>query len=214
MADLYARQGLHARALAVYRRLLERDPGDATLRTRIAELEALSPGARREVDVEKLARDWAEGPGDTGELSTPFAWTPTRGSRPQRSGPTAREYFRGLLSWEPGSEVQAAPAPAAEQAAEAAVVEDALAPETESAPPSLELEPPAAALDVAPEPVVAVASLAPDTVSVVHLAPRGTPLPIASLTPDAVPIASLAPDAVPIASLAPDDLSGWNTPLQ
>jgi tetratricopeptide (TPR) repeat protein len=203
MADLYARQGLHARALAIYRQLLERDPEDATLRTRIAELAPLPPGARREVDVEKLARDWAEGPRDTGELSTPFAWTPTRGSRPQRSGPAAREYFRGLLTWEPGAEASAPPA--AEPAAAAPVDEEVL-------------EPPADTLDVAPEPVVAIAALAPDPVSVAQLAPHGTPVPIASLAPDAVPIASLAPDAVPIASLAPDqtgdDSSGWNRPLR
>ena len=199
MADLYARQGLNDRALAVYRQLLERDPADAGLRARIAELEGVTPGARREADVEKLARDWAEGPRVTGDLSTPFAWAPKLRSQPQRSGPAAHEYFRGLLSWEPGSvppPTSALAPEAGEAVAEAAAVDEVI----------VELESPAAALDTAPEEVVAIDALSPDAI------------PITSLAPAAVPIASLAPVVVPIASLAPDptgeENSGWNTQLQ
>ena len=107
MADLYARQGLYGRALHVYQRLVERDPDDAALRERVRELQSLSGkivgGAPDPEDVETLARDWAEGPGETGELSTPFAWAPSNDATPERpAGPSAREYFQGLLSWASG----------------------------------------------------------------------------------------------------------------
>ena len=51
MAELYARQGHHAEAVAVYRGLLERQPGDPRLQARLGELEAalaaVAPPPRR-----------------------------------------------------------------------------------------------------------------------------------------------------------------------
>ena len=207
MADLYARQGLHERALRVYRQLLERESGNAELHERVAAMEALAAGATRggaagvsadagatgATDVETLARDWAEGPGDTGELSTPFAWTPApaAGPLPPRSGRPVREYFRGLLDWEPA----AAPEP------ETALPEAARAPQTtlpeappasESAPPEAEGTPEAAPPEAA-RPAVPIAQLAPDHV-----------VPIAELAPEVVDIAALAPDEP-----APDDFGSW-----
>ena len=192
MADLYARQGLYGRALDVYLRLLERDPDSTALRERVSELESLSgktAGAGSDAEeVETLARDWAEGPGETSELSTPFAWTPASTSGPERSaGPSAREYFQGLLSWESGGSTHAAPSlpvPDAESAAEAE--------------PRVESE----------------VSDAAET-RAVPLAPGSAAVPISATTPpantvavptfalDAVPIASTAPQVVDIAALAP-----------
>jgi len=164
MADLYARQGLFDRALDVYRRLLERDPGDRALRDRVRELEARAGSAvpTHDDEVEALARDLAEGPGHVGELRTSFAWTPAPAPPPgkprgaHRGGLPVREYFRALLGWEPAAEHPVVPVAS-------------LAPDA-----------------------VPIASLAPDVVPIASLAPDV--VPIASLAPDVVPIASLAPD--------------------
>ena len=125
MAELYSRQGLHSRALKVYRQLLERDPNDEGLRELVAELESGSgvvPPRSPDAEVETLARDWAEGAGHVGEISTPFAWTPGLAASSEepsdgQPGRAVSEYFRGLLEWErasPGPEESglATPAPA------------------------------------------------------------------------------------------------------
>jgi len=140
MADLYARQGLHARALRVYHHLLEQTPDDPGLRELVDVMAALVPTApasgvagvggagpqteppagrdtggvvtpRRPTDaeMETLPRDWAEGPRETGDLSTPFVWT-AHPAQPAESpsGLLVRDYFRALLDWEPASPEQEA----------------------------------------------------------------------------------------------------------
>ena len=195
MADLYARQGLHLRALKVYRHLLEQTPDDAGLRERVDELEALgsttpaaSPddvasemitGRPSDAEMETLAQDWAEGPRETGDLSTPFAWT-VQAPQPTQapSGLPVREYFRTLLDWEPVS-----PEPEAEDRV-----------------------------------VVPIESLAPTAVPVESLAPDAAPAAVAPVEPpvDApvvVPISALAPDIVDVATLAPDPPGSGRDPI-
>ena len=191
MADLYARQGLHHRALRVYRHLLEQVPDDVELRERVDAMAALVPTAlasgaadgldpggtltpRRPTDaeMETLARDWSEGPRVTGDLSTPFAWTaqPAQPTQPP-SGLPVREYFRILLDWKPASPEQEA--------------EDRLVVAIESLAPSVV---PVASL--APEPTRAAVAPAEATVG----APAPVVLPIEALAPDVVDVATLAPD--------------------
>ena len=208
MADLYARQGLHHRALRVYRHLLERAPDDGGLRERVDAMAALVstapvsgaddadgallqadepvgldtggvPTSRRPTDaeMETLAQDWAEGPRETGDLSTPFAWTAQHAQPAQApSGLPVREYFRTLLDWEP-----AAP----EQEAEERLV-------------------------------VPIESLAPSAVPIASLAPEptvaaGAPAEATVAGRAVVPIESLAPDVVDIATLAPGSQIKRNT---
>ena len=150
MADLYARQGLFDRALDVYSRLLERDPGDRALRDRVRELEARAGSAvpTHDDEVEALARDLAEGPGHVGELRTPFAWTPAPGEPrgAHRGGLPVREYFRALLGWEPAAEHPVVPV--------ASLAPDEVVPIASLAPDA-----------------VPIASLAPDVVPIASLAP-------------------------------------------
>ncbi|HUG40275.1 MAG TPA: tetratricopeptide repeat protein, partial [Longimicrobiales bacterium] len=79
MAELYARQGLHQRAAAVYQQLLDRAPGDARLR---AKLEA----------VEGVRRGWTE-PGRATpireELRSLLTWTPDTPRTRAPTGPDA-----------------------------------------------------------------------------------------------------------------------------
>lgn len=234
MADLYARQGLHERALRVCRRLLERTPDDAGLAERVRAMEALVPSpppdvpvaepeeppvpARAEAvraalrsaaappplrpsdaEVEALARDWAEGPRQTGDLSTPFAWTPPA-EQPGRPAPTGasrpvREYFQALLGWEPGA------APAAQPVVLiASLVPDSTArivPIASLAPDPVEETPRAAA----PSPAGAAGNWA-------EPAPTAdSALPVDSGPAMVVPIESLAPAVVDVATLAPDEPS-------
>ena len=201
MADLYARQGLHHRALRVYRHLLEQVPDEAGLRERIDAMAALVstapaadaadvdgalpqaekpagldtggvPTPRRPTDaeMETLAQDWAEGPRETGDLSTPFAWTVQHAQPAQApSGLPVREYFRTLLDWEPAAPKQEA--------------EERL--------------------------VVPIESLAPSAMPIASLAPEptleaGAPAEATVAGREVVPIDALAPDVVDIATLAPD----------
>jgi hypothetical protein len=189
MADLYARQGLHRRALRVYRLLLEQAPDDAGLRERVEAMVALvstasasvvadtggvtTSGRPTDAEMETLAQDWAEGPRETGDLSTPFAWT-VQPAQPSRapSGLPVREYFRTLLDWEPAAPEQEA--------------ED--------------------------RQVVPIESLAPAVVPVSSLAPGPTGAevaPVAATVEDPVVVAieTLAPDVVDIAALAPEDVT-------
>jgi hypothetical protein len=104
LAELYVRQGLTDRALEVYRRLAEAEPGATDLRVRIAELEGrpVSPeyvaeegggatsatgaaepaptAAEDAHDVETLARDLAESGAEAHDVDTPFAWSGGDGS--------------------------------------------------------------------------------------------------------------------------------------
>ena len=187
MADLYARQGLHLRALRVYRHLLEETPDDAGLRERVDEMEALgsttpagemTTGRPSDAEMETLAQDWAQGPRETGDLSTPFAWT-VRAPKPTQapSGLPVREYFRTLLDWEP---VSPEPDPEAEDRV-----------------------------------VVPIESLAPTAVPVESLGPDAAPAAVEPPA-DAlvvVPISSLAPDIVDVATLAPDPPGSGRDPI-
>jgi tetratricopeptide (TPR) repeat protein len=273
MADLYARQNLHERALRIYRRLLERTPGDAGLADRVQEMEtriaaeavgtdahpvpiaelapapiesaieppaappaeppdlpsvepqvepmvAMEPPAmamdaapaatdtpraplraparppRRgaDADVETLARDWAEGPGDTGELSTPFAWAtrPAQPSVPAAGvGRPIGDYFRGLLAWEPG--MQPEPAAPAKPVAEAAPMEVA-EPVAEAAPMEV-AEPAAEAASMeAVEPVAEAAAMGA-MASFVEAAPTEAAASFAAPAPMELdePVAEAAP---------------------
>ena len=255
MADLYARQGLHERALRVYSRLLERAPGDPGLEERVsamaaaveaAEAEAApsswptqpgqsdvpraveKPGSRRpsDADVETLARDWAEGPRATGELSTPFAWTakatkPTEAAPPDEVRPV-REYFRSLLEWEPAEIVSVAPLaapmalPMVEPELTVPVVEsEAPMPIVESVAPMPIVEsvaPMPVVESVAPMPIVEIVAPMPIVESEAELpAVEEAEPPIAVIEAEpqdrraVVSIESLAPErvVVPIESLAP-----------
>jgi tetratricopeptide (TPR) repeat protein len=48
LAELYLSQGVMDKAIAVYRQLLERDPGNERARTRLSEVEALDRSIRAE----------------------------------------------------------------------------------------------------------------------------------------------------------------------
>ena len=224
MAELYARQGLHDRALRVYERLSEREPGDGELRARMEALKAQVARAasaapapdegaaeeearRADEEIETLARDWAEGAGAADEVATPFAWSGAEEEAdvggPEPDEPVAG-YFGRLLSWEPGSGAAPAPAPPSEESVEGAAAPAAGAAERATA-------------DAFEEPVVDVSDLAPDA------PPAEDPIvDVADLAPDApgaedpvVDVADLAPDApgsedpvVDVADLAPDAPGG------
>ena len=231
MAELYARQGLEARALDVYEQLLAAAPGDEELRARVEALRerveversqappaeaapapAVAPPApdpdaerRAEEEMEILAQDWARPAEQPGELSSPFAWASDEADPEEEAeaqGPPVRDYFRRMLSWAPG---QAASGPA--EAAEA--TGEVMAPEPEAAERAgavAELAPEAAertvdAAELAPE-----AEAAERTVDVAELAPEAEPaertVDIAELAPDAE--AEAAERTVDIAELAPD----------
>ncbi|MBI4538338.1 MAG: tetratricopeptide repeat protein [Gemmatimonadetes bacterium] len=79
--------------------------------------------AKDEVTVDVLAEHWAAGPGETGELSTPFAWSAEPELTEEDEGPPIRLYFERLLSW--GAEAESVPV-------------EALAPDAEATPPAVE----------------------------------------------------------------------------
>jgi len=112
LAELYAKQGAVKQAIDVLKYLQAQSPGDADLARRIAELEAGGPAmepvasaaAKREAEVEALAKDLAEGGVGRHDVESPFAWTGAQeGAEPSTRvvGPTIREYFDGMLNWEP-----------------------------------------------------------------------------------------------------------------
>lgn len=86
MAELYARQGLHHRAVAVYRQLLQRTPGDSRLRGKLQEAEA--------------ALQAAAGEGPRGEAPTRAIAQATE-SRPPEPRPRARTETRPRRRLEP-----------------------------------------------------------------------------------------------------------------
>jgi len=58
MAELYLKQGFHAEAVDVYRRLLEQRPGDDALRAKLAALEAPAPALSASALGTESARSW------------------------------------------------------------------------------------------------------------------------------------------------------------
>ncbi|NJD17935.1 MAG: tetratricopeptide repeat protein [Gemmatimonadetes bacterium] len=106
MGELYARQGLSARALSVFRQLLEASPGDDELRRRVQELEGAGeePAAEAEAEAVDAELAWAAA-GDQvrHEVETPFAWTAPDEVEEAPPGPPAATYFRRMLAWEPGA---------------------------------------------------------------------------------------------------------------
>ncbi|HUF76397.1 MAG TPA: tetratricopeptide repeat protein, partial [Longimicrobiales bacterium] len=126
LAELYVKQGAVARALGVLRHLHAADPDDPELAERIAQLEdgadapldqpsAESSGDRRawrpdqqaeepDEEVEALARDLSQAGDDGHDVQTPFAWGEQEAEAPATEDQTIRDYFDGLLSWEPGEE--------------------------------------------------------------------------------------------------------------
>jgi hypothetical protein len=114
LAELYAAQGAVKEAVSVLRHLLSESPGNDALTRRIAELESGAPVARApreevpaalpgqdDEEVEALARELAESGRGSQETESPFAWTDREPAAAPPSGPTIREYFDGLLKWEP-----------------------------------------------------------------------------------------------------------------
>jgi hypothetical protein len=125
LAELYVKQGAVDRALGVLRHLSASDPDNRELADRIAqleeggdaavaELEGEAPGRRQtwqpeqsdasdepEEEVESLARDLAQSGEGAHDVDTPFAWGEQEAEEPPSEGPTIRDYFDGLLSWEP-----------------------------------------------------------------------------------------------------------------
>lgn len=171
LAELFARQGLHARAAGIYERLIEEHPDDPTLRTRLAQLRVrerpwTSPAEPASDETESLAREMSEAPPPTLDSATPFAWAVeedeegTRpGDGPDAGGAPISDYFRRLLAWTPGRTVLEGE------------------PEDE-ATSALEPEPPesAGASDTRASDAVPIESLAPDWVPIASLAPDD-PLP-------------------------------------
>lgn len=119
MAHLYAQQGLYEEAAEVYRRLLERRPGDEELRRRLEEVAGRVDGGVQ-VPAEPDARDGTDARGGTDgaearggtdapdevdaphraseeEAGEPAAEPAADGREESRSGVSAREHFRALL---------------------------------------------------------------------------------------------------------------------
>jgi tetratricopeptide (TPR) repeat protein len=120
MIELMERQGLHAQALDVARRLLARDPDDATLARRVAELEAggeqaaepiIAPAAEHAAErtTEPAAEPIATAPGR--DEASPSVETRPSTEAPSRAEPPPRadappladagiaDYLRDVLSW-------------------------------------------------------------------------------------------------------------------
>jgi hypothetical protein len=114
LAELYAAQGAVKQAVTVLRHLLAESPQDEGLARRITELESGAPITRAprggepaalpgqdDEEVEELARELAESGRGSHDMDSPFAWTDRESAAPPATGPTIREYFDGLLKWEP-----------------------------------------------------------------------------------------------------------------
>jgi hypothetical protein len=106
LAELYAAQGASKQALRVLRHLLSENPQDADLSRRIAEVESGTPRPpvveEPEEEVDTLARDLAESGRGGPDRDSPFNWSPPDAeSSASAGGPSIREYFEGLLQWEP-----------------------------------------------------------------------------------------------------------------
>ncbi|MSR20701.1 MAG: hypothetical protein EXR91_06945 [Gemmatimonadetes bacterium] len=107
LAELYASQGAVKEAVGVLRRILADNPADEEVSRRVAELEAggIQVPIEEEEEVETLARDLAESGATRHDVESPFAWA-DKGpeATAEVAGPTIREYFDGLLRWEPREE--------------------------------------------------------------------------------------------------------------
>ncbi len=205
MAEIYAGQGLHLKAVEVYERVLDADPDNAEIQARIDELRGLAGVSDAEDDRASgdeadhgMAAHMDEGHGEH-EVETPFAWsTDEQDPSPAEGealgpGRTVGEYFEALLSWEPEAEP---PLP----------IED-MAPVEEAGETGPEVTAEAAVPTADPD-VIAIEDLAPEPAA----EPMGEPDPHAHLA--LVPVELLAPDEdadphadlpiVPVASLAPD----------
>jgi len=108
LAELYAAQGASKQALRVLRHLLNENPQDADLARRIAEVESgtprqpVAPEPQHEEEVDTLARELAESGRGSQEVDSPFTWSGQEAEGPASvGGPTIREYFEGLLDWQP-----------------------------------------------------------------------------------------------------------------
>jgi tetratricopeptide (TPR) repeat protein len=151
LAELFARQGLHARAAEIYERLVEERPDDPALRARLGELRIRerppeAPAEPAGEATEALAREMSE------------AAAPETPDAPDVGGEPISSYFRRLLAWAPrravpdqATEVEA-PAPVEAAGFESVVAVDDLAPDA-----------------------VPIESLAPDWVPVESLAPDAAP---------------------------------------
>jgi tetratricopeptide (TPR) repeat protein len=133
MAELLVDQGLHQAAADVYRALIRERPWDPDLKNRLAEVEALgrasesrslkaepeqpfqtTPVEVAEPEAEpELESPWMSAPASApSAAATPYAWTDeVGGAGDEERGPPITDYFRALLSWQPGEARAAAVAP-------------------------------------------------------------------------------------------------------
>ncbi len=138
LADLYLAQGLFDRAVALYRQLLESQPGDARLEARLREAEDRLAGMARAEDggpgwevveaaeseagagerIEDVEAVWTGGAGADAQDVSPYAWPEEGEAGPDGEadgGATIGQYLDALLQWKPGeAKVPAAPAEAVE----------------------------------------------------------------------------------------------------
>jgi hypothetical protein len=109
LGELYVKQGATDQAIEVFRHLTSVSPGDAEIARRLEEIESGASldeeeTAKPDQEVERLARDLAEGGNGTHDVESPFAWADEGGGGTEDAepGPTIGDYFEGLLTWKPG----------------------------------------------------------------------------------------------------------------
>jgi hypothetical protein len=221
LAEVFARQGLHDRAVQIYERLLQERPDDEELAARLHELrgEPEPPADARAHEsppdeTETLALEMSRSTGAAGELSTPFAWAEERVPTGTAGGQPIRSYFQRLLSWEPGAEVVVEPSGGA--APPIGTQEEAGAGQTGTASSGDQAQ---AEADVAGPPVVPTWGQVWDEPIAEEAAPAAEPLAepaeaVAELpavvepAPEVVPIDALAPEPAEAAPDAPDEWAG------
>jgi tetratricopeptide (TPR) repeat protein len=126
MAEVYASQGHHSRAIEILEHILANDPEDDAVRSRIEFFrEMLGTGepssvAERpgeadfdEAHLEDIAEGMAAAAPDDGPIDSPFAWGELEGQDgiPADGTSPVRDYFDGLLSWRPTTPMDAAVVP-------------------------------------------------------------------------------------------------------
>ena len=84
-------------------RIAELEAGGGSSRgTRAEETErAREEQEEKDHEVEALARDLAESGRRPKDVQSPFGWTDREPPAEEEEGPTMRDYFDGLLNWEP-----------------------------------------------------------------------------------------------------------------